>query len=62
MIWENMYRDDGVAAVKSWLLVILLFLSCVVFVTPIALIDNLEPLVNAISKKLGSSSLIAVML
>jgi hypothetical protein len=36
-----MYKDDGVSQVKSWFLVILLFLTCVVLITPVSIVDNL---------------------
>lgn len=57
-----MYKDDSMASIKSWVLVVILFLTCVVLVTPITLIDNLAPLVKAISDELGENSFLAVML
>lgn len=40
----------------------MLFFICVVLVSPISLIDNLQPLVDLISKELGEKNYIAVML
>jgi hypothetical protein len=57
-----MYKDDGISTVKSWFLVIMLFLSCVVFITPISLIDNIKPIIDAITEDLGKDNFFAVMI
>lgn len=57
-----MYKDDGISQVKSWFLVILLFITCVVFVTPVSLVDNLKPIVDAITEDLGSDNFISIIL
>lgn len=57
-----MYKDDGTIQVKSWFLVFVLFITCVVLVTPMTLIDNLGPLINVITDELGSTNFLAVML
>jgi hypothetical protein len=41
IIWENMMNDETVASFKSWILMIILFVVCVVFITPTFLLDNL---------------------
>lgn len=40
---------------------IVLFFICVVLITPVSILDNLEPLINAVSKDLGSGSSVAIM-
>jgi len=40
----------------------MLFLSCVVFVTPVSLVDNLKPIINAITDDLGQDNFFAIML
>jgi hypothetical protein len=45
-----MYKDDALSEVKSWFLIVILFLVCVVMITPITLLDNLTPLINAAKK------------
>lgn len=57
-----MYKDDGISQVKSWILVIILFFSCVVFITPVSLVDNLKPIVDAITKNLGSNNWLSIIL
>ena len=41
IIWENMMNNDTCASIKSWILLIILFVVCVVFFTPKFLVDNL---------------------
>ena len=62
IIWENMYKDDGVSEVKSWFLVLLLFVGCVVLITPVSVVDNLKPLIDALSKKLGDKNFLVIVL
>ena len=62
IIWENMYRDDTLTSIKSWLLMILLFIVCVVLITPISLLDNLAPIIKALTKSLGEDNFFAVIL
>lgn len=57
-----MYKDDGVSEVKSWFLVIMLFITCVVLITPVSLVDNLQPLIDAITKDLGDNNFFAILL
>lgn len=57
-----MYKDDGVSEVKSWFLVIILFITCVVFITPVSIVDNLQPLIEALTKDLGKDNFLAILL
>lgn len=57
-----MYKDDGISKVKSWFLVILLFITCVVFITPVSIVDNLKPIINALTEDLGADNFFAIML
>jgi len=57
-----MYKDDGVSQVKSWFLVILLFVVCVVLITPVSLVDNLKPLIDTLSKQLGDKNFLVIIL
>ena len=41
-------NDETIASFKSWILLVVLFVVCVVFITPTFLIDNLSPIIEAI--------------
>jgi len=62
IIWDNMYKDEGTSNFKSWVLLVVLFLVCVVFVTPITLVNSLQDIVIAIQKEFGEDSFIARVL
>ena len=57
-----MYKEDSLSSVKSWFLVIILFVTCVVLVTPVSLVEYLSPLIKAITDGLGSQNFLAIML
>jgi len=59
IIWENMQNDEFYSEVKSWLLLFILFLVCVVFVTPLTLVDELQPIINFINDSVGKDSFLA---
>lgn len=40
----------------------MLFITCVIFVTPVSILDNLKPIVDAITKDLGSDNFISIIL
>jgi hypothetical protein len=46
IIWDNMMTDDTINTVKSWILLIILFVVCVVFITPTFLVDHLRPVIE----------------
>jgi len=48
IIWENMMSDDNINAAKSWILLIILFVVCVVFITPSFLVDHLKLVIDEI--------------
>lgn len=58
-MWENMQNDEFYSKVKSWLLMFILFLVCVVFVTPLTLVDELAPIIDAWKNNSGKDSFIA---
>jgi hypothetical protein len=60
IIWENIYKDEFCRQIKSWFLVITLFLTCVILVTPISIIENLQPVIEYLQKELGSTNFLAV--
>jgi hypothetical protein len=49
IIWDNMMSDDNINAAKSWILLIILFVVCVVFITPSFLVDHLKLVIDKIS-------------
>ena len=48
-----MKNNDIVSMIKSYLLLALLVVTCVVLVTPISILDNLQPIIQAISEEIG---------
>lgn len=40
-------------AVKSYILILLLFIACVLIITPVSIVDNLLPLINYITNRMG---------
>ena len=62
IIWENIYKDDGIREVKSWFLVIILFVTCVLLVTPVFLLDNLNKLLVPLTEKLGKNNLLSILI
>jgi hypothetical protein len=46
IIWDNMMSDDTVSSIKSWILLIILFVVCVIFITPSFFIDHLKPIID----------------
>jgi hypothetical protein len=59
IVWENVYREENSARLKSWFLLFLLFWICIFVVTPISLVDNLSPLINSITG--GDSNFFGIM-
>jgi hypothetical protein len=53
IIWENMMNGETVASFKAWILLIILFVVCVVFITPTFLVDNLKPIIDYLEKSIG---------
>lgn len=47
---------------KSWFFMLLLFLVSVLLITPTAVIDNLQPLINAIEKYFNTDSYISYLI
>lgn len=62
IIWVNMQRDEFFSSVRSWFLIIILFIVCVIFLTPMTLVDQLTPLIEALTKELGQSNLFSIAL
>ena len=50
------------ASLKSWTLVLLLFVFSVLLVTPITLIDNLKPIMNSIEHLFPANSGLSALL
>ncbi len=48
IIWDNMISDDNINAAKSWILLIILFVVCVIFITPSFLVDHLKLVIDKI--------------
>ena len=48
IIWDNMMNDDNVSSAKSWILLAILFIVCVIFITPSFLVDHLKPIIEVI--------------
>jgi len=55
-------NDEFFQSVKSWLLMTILFIVCVIFITAVTLIDQLTPLIKAIQKELGDTNILSVFL
>ena len=62
IMWENIYKNDSVRYIKSWILSIILFFTCVILITPVSLLDNLSPIISSVTDKLGSQSYLAQMI
>ena len=62
IIWENLGVNDGWITIKTWTLNILLFFTCIVLVTPISLVDNMQRLLDAITEELEEENAFALML
>jgi Calcium-dependent channel, 7TM region, putative phosphate len=46
IIWDNLMNDEAISSLKSWILLFILFIVCVVFITPSFLIDHLKPIID----------------
>ncbi len=53
-------NDETVASFKSWILLIILFIVCVVFITPTFLIDNLKPIIDYVENEIGKENVLSV--
>ncbi len=62
ILWDNMMSDDTVSSVKSWILLIILFVVCVIFITPTFLVDHLKPVIELLSRDLGPDNFLAIAL
>lgn len=58
IIWENVYNNEIFTIIKSYVLIVLLFVICVIFITPVSILDNLQPILNSIFKTIGENSMI----
>ncbi len=54
ILWDNMRADNMVSSIKSWILLIILFIVCVVFITPSFFIDHLKPIIDLLKKDLNN--------
>jgi hypothetical protein len=50
VIWENMQQDDFYRNLKSWVLLFALLVLCILFLTPMTLVDQLSPIINSYTK------------
>lgn len=62
IIWDNMMSDDSISSVKSWILLLILFIVCVVFITPTFLVDHLKPVIELLYKDLGPDNFLSIAL
>ena len=62
IIWENMMNDETMASFKAWILLIILFVVCVVFITPTFLVDNLKPIIDYLETEIGKDNIFSVAL
>ena len=63
IIWDNMMSDDNINAAKSWILLIILFVVCVIFITPSFLVDHLKLVIDKIdTDKPGEENDVAIAL
>ena len=62
IIWENMQQDEFYSNIRSWFLLFVLMILCVIILTPMTLVDQLTPLINAITNSLGSSNILSIAL
>lgn len=60
IIWENMQQDNFIRKLKSWLLFFALLVICILFLTPMTLVDNLSPIINSFTN--GKTDFFAVAL
>jgi hypothetical protein len=60
IIWDNMMSDDRINSAKSWVLAIVLFVVCVIFITPTFLVDHLMPIIKKIAPQ--DDSILAIAL
>lgn len=47
---------------KSYILLLVLFVACVVVITPVSLVENLKPILDFITDTIGKSSMLSEML
>ena len=55
-------NDETVSSFKSWILLIILFIVCVVFITPTFLVDNLKPIIDYLENEIGKDSVLSIAL
>jgi hypothetical protein len=48
IIWDNMMSDDRINSVKSWILLLILFVVCVVLITPSFLVDHFKRFIELV--------------
>ena len=54
IIWENFFTNLAYSKLKSWILLLLLFIVSVIIITPLTLVEKLTPLVNSIENILST--------
>jgi hypothetical protein len=48
--------------VKSYILLVVLFFTCVVIITPVSIVDNILPLINVVTDTIGRTSILSEMI
>lgn len=60
IIWDNMMNDQITHEFKSWILVAILFIVCVVLITPTVLIDHLHNVILYFDTEFGKGNLLSL--
>lgn len=57
-----MYSSHWAFTIKSYLLLVFLFVACVVVITPVSIVDNLLPIIEAVTNTIGKQSIVSEMI
>ena len=50
ILWSNLHKGGFKSQIKSWFLLLILMIVCIILVTPVILLKKLVPLLEALEK------------
>jgi hypothetical protein len=62
ILWENLSKGGYISTIKSWVLLAVLMVVCVILVTPVILSRQLVPLFEALRRSVAGVSVISNLL
>ena len=56
ILWNNLHKGGFKSQIKSWFLLLILMIVCIILVTPVILLKKLVPLLEALEKSVDGVS------